>query len=68
MLVSFATSAAKVRFFFEICKFICKNQEFVAENLRNSDFFCNFASDFDNQLYIVHRLIVHLSALVKARA
>ena len=38
--------ATKVQLFFELCKFICKNQEFVAENLRNSEFFCNFAVDF----------------------
>ena len=38
--------ATKVQLFFELCKFICKNQEFVAENLHYSDFFCNFAPDF----------------------
>ena len=38
--------ATKVQLFFEFCKFICKNQEFVAENLHYSDFFCIFAPDF----------------------
>ena len=51
--------AAKLLLFFELCKFICKNQDFVAENLRNSKNFSTFAADFiiklaGNGIYIRH--------------